>query len=133
MEAFKRDPSVASSRTWSRYGRWFCRHFNELDHELDQRLNRAHLAASRYMNMFMSPLLEVLARFVTFVAGILLSVLIVLTIYDEDVITVEHLLTVATGLGAVIALSRSFLPDNEPNRWTFAELDATILQYTHYR
>lgn len=133
VETIKRDPSFASARTWSRYGRWFCRHFNELEHELDQRLNRAHRPATRYMNSFLSPLLALIARFFTFVAGTLFSVLFVLTVYDEDVITVEHLLTVFTGLGAIIAVSRAFLPDSEPNRWTAAELDAAVIQHIHYR
>lgn len=132
-EALKRDPTMFSARTWSRYGRWFCRHFNELEHELEQRLNRAHRPATRYLNTFTAPLLEIFARFVSFGAGILLSVLLVLTIYDEDVITVEHLLTLLTGLGAAIAISRAFLPDQEPNRWSFAELDTAILSHIHYR
>lgn len=37
VATIKQDPGFASARTWSRYGRWFCRHFNELEHELDQR------------------------------------------------------------------------------------------------
>ncbi|KAF7494009.1 Autophagy-related protein 9A [Sarcoptes scabiei] len=133
VEAMKRDPTMFGSRTWSRYGRWFCRHFNELDHELEHRLNRAHRPATRYMNAFITPLLELFARFITFTAGILLSVLIVLTIYDEDVITVEHVLTLITVLGASIAIARAFMADVEPNRWSFGELDAAILQHIHYR
>lgn len=38
-----------------------------------------------------------------FVAGALLAVLLTLTIYDEDVLTVEHVLTTMTVLGGVIA------------------------------
>lgn len=45
-------------------------------------------------------------RNVVFVAGSVLSVLLTLTVYDEDVITVEHVLTIITILGAVIAVSR---------------------------
>ncbi|KAH9421918.1 Atg9bp [Dermatophagoides pteronyssinus] len=133
VEAAKREPTLFALRTWSRYGRWFCRHFNELDHELDERLNRAYRPAARYMNSFRAPLLEILARFVQTIAAILLSVLIALTVYDEDVITVEHVLLLFTGLGAAIAISKAFLPDPEPNRWTFGELDAAILQHIHYR
>lgn len=45
-------------------------------------------------------------RNVVFVAGSVLSVLLTLSVYDEDVITVEHVLTIITILGAVIAVSR---------------------------
>lgn len=133
VEALKRNPSFASTRTWSRYGQWFCRHFNEMDHELEQRLNRAHRPATRYMDSFPSPLLELLAKFFRFTAGILLSVLIVLTVYDEDVITIEHLITVATVLGAIIAISQAFISDYDVKRWTLAELDSAVLQHIHYR
>ena len=40
-----------------------------------------------------------LARFVCFVAGSVLAVLIVLTVWDEDVLNVEHILTIMTVLG----------------------------------
>jgi autophagy-related protein 9 len=36
-------------------------------------------------------------------AGAILAVLVLLTVYDEDVITVEHVLTIMTVLGAVVA------------------------------
>lgn len=85
------------------------------------------------MNSFLSPLLAIIARRFSQVAGALLSVLIILTVYDEDVITVEHILTLLTALGASIALSRAFLPDSEPNRWTPAELDAAVIAHIHYR
>jgi autophagy-related protein 9 len=45
-------------------------------------------------------------RNVAFVAGACLAVLLILSIYDEDVITVEHVLTAITVLGAVVAGSR---------------------------
>ncbi|CAG2176711.1 unnamed protein product [Oppiella nova] len=79
-EAIKRDPSMAlGSRGWSL-------HFNELDHQLNERLNSGYKAATKYMNSFTSPLLEVLAKFVSFIAGTVVSVVILLTVYDEDVI-----------------------------------------------
>ncbi|KAI1304101.1 Autophagy-related protein 9A [Halotydeus destructor] len=109
-ESLKRDPSmVLGPRTWSLYARWYCRHFNELDHQLDDRLNRGYKDATKYMNSFTSPAVEIIARHVTFFAASILAVLICLTVYDEDVITVEHLITVMTALGAIIAVSRAFI------------------------
>ena len=103
------------------------RHFNELDHELKARLSRAYKPANQvhnfftilsefkmciilcdfiltflsfqYMDIFVSPTAAVLARFVCFVAGSVLAVLIVLTVWDEDVLNVEHILTIMTVLG----------------------------------
>ena len=47
--------------------------------------------------------MAVIARNIAFLAGAILAVLVLLTIYDEDVITVEHVLSIITILGAVVA------------------------------
>ena len=58
----KREPGTLGVRQWSRYGRIYLRHFNELEHELNGRLVRACKPASRYMSIFTSPLMAVLAQ-----------------------------------------------------------------------
>lgn len=105
-EAIKREPGSLGSRRWSLYGRLYLRHFNELDHELRERLGRAYRPASKYMNAFNSPLLAVLARSAAFFAGSLLAVLVALTVYDEDVLAVQHVLTAGTALGIIITVAR---------------------------
>lgn len=70
---------------------------------MQARLNRAYLPATQYLAGFSSNLASILARNLAFVAGAVLAVLIILTVYDEDVITVEHVLTIMTALGAVVA------------------------------
>ena len=47
-----------------------------------------------------------LGRNVGFISGAILAVLLALTVYDEDVITVEHVLTTMTVLGGILAASR---------------------------
>lgn len=58
------------------------------------------------MNCFLSPLLTVVAKNIAFFAGSLLAVLITLTIYDEDVLAVEHVLSSITLLGLCITVCR---------------------------
>lgn len=133
-EAIKRDPSMAlGTRNWSLYARWYCRHFNELDHQLDDRLNRGYKAATKYMNSFTSPLLEVIFKHIAFIAGSILAILICLTIYDEDVITVEHLITVMTALGGIVAISRAFISSEIPSKYTHSELHTNVLEHIHYK
>lgn len=123
-EIIKREPGSLGIRRWSLFGRLYLRHFNELDHELEvwvkviwfqdnsfphdsfffkARLSRAYRPATLYLSGFSSNLVAVLARNLAFLAGAVLAVLVLLTIYDEDVITVEHVLTLMTILGAVVA------------------------------
>lgn len=105
-EVIKREPGSLGARCWSLYGRFYLRHFNELDHELMSRLSKGYKASSKYMNCFMSPLLTVVAKNVAFFAGSILAVLIALTIYDEDVLAVEHVLSSITLLGVCITVCR---------------------------
>nr|CAD7255835.1 unnamed protein product [Timema shepardi] len=130
-EVIKREPGSLGSRRWSLYGRMYLRHFNELDHELHARLNRAYKPASQYMNIFTSPIMTILAKNVAFVAGACLAVLLILTVYDEDVLTVEHVLTAITVLGGVVAASRVFIPD-ENLVWCPEKLLTAVLAHVHY-
>ncbi|XP_018581640.1 autophagy-related protein 9A [Scleropages formosus] len=130
-EVIKREPGSLGARCWSLYGRCYLRHFNELDHELMSRLSKGYKASSKYMNCFMSPLLTVVAKNVAFFAGSILAVLIALTIYDEDVLAVEHVLTSITLLGVCITVCRSFIPDKH---LVFCpeQLLKVILAHIHY-
>ncbi|XP_074708323.1 autophagy-related protein 9B isoform X2 [Strix uralensis] len=130
-EVIKREPSSLGARRWSLYGRHYLRHFNELNHELQARLSRGYKPATKYMNSFTSPLLTVLAKNVGFFAGSILAVLIVLTVYDEDVLTVQHILTAITLLGLVVTLARSFIPD-EHTVWCPEQLLQRVLAHVHY-
>ncbi|XP_017556214.1 autophagy-related protein 9B [Pygocentrus nattereri] len=130
-EVIKREPGSLGARRWSLYGRLYLRHFNELDHELQGRLGRGYKPAAKYMNAFVSPLLAVLAKNVAFFSGSVLAVLIALTIYDEDVLTVQHILTAITVLGVVITITRSFIPD-EHMVWCPEQLLQCVLAHIHY-
>ena len=102
------------------------------DHQLDDRLNRGYKSATKYMNSFTSPFLEIIAKHIAFVASSILAVLIFLTLYDEDVITVEHVITIITAMGAVIAISRAFIADVIPQKHSQTELYTQILEHVHY-
>ncbi|XP_032937372.1 autophagy-related protein 9B isoform X1 [Catharus ustulatus] len=130
-EGLKRAPGSLGARRWSLYARHYLRHFNELGHELQARLGRGHAPATKYMDSFSSPLLAVLARHVGFFAGSVLAVLIVLTVYDEDVLTVQHILTAITLLGLVVTVARSFIPD-EHAVWCPEQLLQRVLAHVHY-
>lgn len=130
-EIIRREPGSLGARRWSLYGHLYLRHFNELDHELHGRLGRGYKATSKYMNSFTSPLLTVFAKNVAFFSGSVLAVLIALTVYDEDVLTVQHILTAITVLGVVITITRSFIPD-EHMVWCPEQLLQCVLAHIHY-
>ncbi|XP_063308981.1 autophagy-related protein 9A-like [Pelobates fuscus] len=130
-EVIKREPGSLGARRWSLYGRLYLRHFNELTHELQARLSRGYKPATKYMNSFASPLLAIAAKNLGFFAGSLLAVLIALTVYDEDVLTVQHILTAITVLGVLVTVARSFIPD-EHLVWCPEQLLQCVLAHIHY-
>lgn len=87
------------------YGRWHLRDFNELDHELTMRLNRAYKPSVKYMDLFAHPLVVIVARNIAFICGSVLAVLLVLTVIQEDLLTAHNVLTIMTLLGKVIEIS----------------------------
>ncbi|PAV75132.1 hypothetical protein WR25_13595 [Diploscapter pachys] len=130
-EQIRRRSDALGMRRYSNYGRYQVRHFNELDHELNARLNRSHLFANAYMDQFYSPLLEIIAKQAVFVAAAVLGVLVVLSSWDEDVLQIEHVITVMTGCGVVILICRGLIPD-ENLVWQPEVLLSHVASELHY-
>ncbi|WAQ93667.1 ATG9A-like protein [Mya arenaria] len=89
-ELVKRQPSFLGSRRW---------------------LNRGYKAADMYLSIFTSPLMSIIAKNIAFFAGSVLAVLVVLTVIDEDVLNVEHVLTIMTVAGVIVTACKVFIPD----------------------
>ncbi|XP_062598344.1 autophagy-related protein 9A-like [Saccostrea cucullata] len=130
-DTLKREPSMLGSRRWSNYARLYLRHYNELDHEFDARLNRSYRLANKYMDIFTSQLIVILAKNVAFFAGSVLAVLVVLTVIDEDVLAVEHILTTMTIAGLIVTACKVFIPD-EHLVYCPEILMRSILAHVHY-
>ncbi|EJD74234.1 autophagy protein Apg9 containing protein [Loa loa] len=130
-ELLRRDPGSFAMRRYSNYGRNKLRHFNELDHELRMRLSKSHRAATQYMEQFLSPLGQVIARKVQFVAGAICIVFLLLGLWDEDVLSVEHVLTIISTCGLIAVACQSFIGDENMIYWPETLLDMVIAQI-HY-
>ncbi|XP_033762033.1 autophagy-related protein 9A-like [Pecten maximus] len=130
-ELIKRQPGILGARRWSNYSRLYLRHFNELDHEYNARLNRGYPAANMYMNIFTSRITIIMAKNVAFFAGSILAVLVVLSVYDEDVLSVEHVLTTISLAGLVVTACRVLIPD-EHMVYCPEVLMRNILSHIHY-
>ena len=122
-------------RRWSNYGKLYFRHFNELDHELDARLSRAYKPSMLYLSSFQnSKFIIVMAKFFLFTFGAVFAVLVGLTVWDEDVLNVEHVITIMTLSGAVAGIARSMIPDEVCaffkkiiSKWSLATLNTMLL------
>ena len=131
VERLKNEPGSLGGRCWSQYGRHCLRHYNEADHELNNRLNRAFRYSNTYLNSFSSPLLATVADLVSFVAKAIFAIFIVLGIIDDDFLRVENTLRVLAVCVGVITCTKSLLPD-ENLVFIPDQLMERILVHVHY-
>ncbi|WOL15401.1 Peptidase S28 [Canna indica] len=134
-EQFYHHPSTASSRRWSNLSKWILREFNEVDHLFTHRLNNSAVHASNYLKQFPSPLISIIAKFVSFVSGGFAAILIIIAFLDESLleghIFGRNLFWYAAVFGTVTAISRAAVTDE------LQVLDpegamSLVVQHTHY-
>ena len=116
---------------------WKFREFNELPHLFSRRINLSYKEAQSYEKQFPTPMLTVVSKCVTYIAGSLVALLAVFTLLDENIllhvtIAGRNLLWFAAILSTAVALGRGFLLEREA-----AVLDANaamkkVVSHTHY-
>lgn len=134
-EQFYNQPSTASSRRWSNLSKWMFREFNEVDHFFKHRINGSVLHASDYLKQFPSPIITIIAKFISFVSGGFAAILIIIAFLEESLleghIFGRNLFWYAAVFGAITAISRAAVTDE------LLVLDpqgamSLVVQHTHY-
>ncbi|KAL2507813.1 autophagy 9 (APG9) [Forsythia ovata] len=134
-EQFYNHPSTASSRRWSNLSKWIFREFNEVGHLFKHRMNTSIVRASDYLKQFPSPILTIVAKFISFVSGGFAAVLIIIAFLEESLleghIFGRNLLWYAAVFGTITAISRAAMIDE------LLVLDPQgvmllVVQHTHY-
>ncbi|GAB4830516.1 autophagy protein atg9 [Ancistrocladus abbreviatus] len=134
-EQFYNHPATASSRRWSNLSKWMFREFNEVEHLFRHRINSSVVHASDYLKQFPTPIISVVAKFISFVSGGFAAVLIIIAFLDESVleghIFGRNLFWYAAVFGAITAISRAAVTDEllvlEPERAM-----TLVVEHTHY-
>ncbi len=131
---FYNHPSKIVARQWSLKARWQYRYYNELKHNLDNRLNIASGYAKEYCNLFNSKVLETLTKFIVFIASSFFILFLFLSLLNEHLlfnlnITQDKPIIWYMGiLGSVIALGKNINNERKANRFTesFEKLSSKI-------
>ncbi|KAL8142609.1 hypothetical protein V2J09_015641 [Rumex salicifolius] len=134
-EQFYNHPTTASSRRWSNLSRWMFREFNEVDHLFKHRINSSVVHASDFLKQFPSPIISIVAKFISFISGGFAAVLIIIAFLDESLleghILGRNLIWYAAVFGTITAISRAAVTDEllvlDPER----EM-SMVVQHTHY-
>lgn len=134
-EQFYNHPSTASSRRWSNLSKWILREFNEVDHLFKHRINSSVILASNYLKQFPSPIISIIAKFISFVSGGFAAILIIIAFLEESLleghIFGRNLFWYAAVFGTITAISRAAVTDE------LLVLDpegamSMVVQHTHY-
>nr|CAJ30214.1 autophagy protein 9 [Zea mays] len=114
-EEFYNNPSTASSRRWSNLSRWILREYNEVDHFFRHRMNNSAVHSLNYLKQFPTPLVSIMAKFVSFVSGGLAGALIIIGFVGESIleghIFGRNLLWYTIVFGTIAAISRKVVAD----------------------
>ena len=126
-EEYQKNPSGLADRQYSPFAWWKFREFNELPHLVRIRLNRSVDNANMYIRQFPNQAAIIVAKFVSFVSGSLAAILLVVTLFEEEMqqgfeITDGRSAFFYIGLfGALMALSRGLVPPEsqvfDPTYW----------------
>lgn len=134
-EHFYHHPSIVYSRRWSNLSKWIFREFNEVEHLFKHRMSNSVEHASNYLKQFPSPRINIIAKFISFVSGGFVVILIIVGFIDESLleghILGRNLLWYAAVFGAMTAISRAAIADDlqvlDPERAM-----SLVVQHTHY-
>lgn len=127
----KNEPGSLAGRCWSQYGRLYLRHYNELEHELTARLNRAYKPAMAYLNSFSSPSMAIGGNATLFMASAVFAVTSIISLCDDDFYKVEHVINILAISAIIIAISGALVPD-ENLVWVPELLMDRIVAQIHY-
>ncbi|KAK4742854.1 hypothetical protein SAY87_000855 [Trapa incisa] len=135
-EQFYNHPYTASSRRWSNLSRWMFREFNEVDHLFRHRINSSVLHASDFLRQFPSPIISLIAKFISFVSGGFAAAILLIIAFLEESLLEGHifgrnLLWYAAVFGSITAISRATVT-NEPLVLDPEGTMSLVVQYTHY-
>ncbi|XP_041007404.1 autophagy-related protein 9 isoform X2 [Juglans microcarpa x Juglans regia] len=134
-EQFYNHPSTASSQRWSTLSKWIFREYNEVDHLFKHRINSSVEHASNYLKQFPSPIISIIAKFISFVSGGFAAILIIIAFLEESLLEGQifgrNLFWYAAVFGTITAISRAAVTDE------LLVLDpegamSMVVQHTHY-
>ena len=129
--------SYLGPRMYSSAAQWQLREYNELPHVLEHRLGRSYKYAIKYLEIFQSPLLAIIARGVMYISGAVVGLLLVFAFLDDATLLYVHLwdrqlLFFITLGGGVFAGARVCVPSVDDEIYIPENTMIKIASHTHY-
>ena len=112
-ERYYQNPNKITLRHWSLASNWKIRYYQELPHFLESRLESSSKYAKQYLEFFQSPIQKYIFKFITLVCSSIFISLIILSVYNENILLHlhiskdKHVLWYLGILASLIAISRN--------------------------
>lgn len=137
-EELYRKPTSVTDRQYSTWSHWTLREFNELEHIFEKRLAASHDKAMKYIESFPAPRYTAAVKFISFVAGSIVLVLLVMTVVNEDLLMHFELAEGKSVIwflgffGAILTISRSLIPNPRSQYFDKVGLIEEVSAHLHY-
>lgn len=135
----KTNPGLLNARSYSPYAKWKMREYNELPHLFDQRINMSYEYADEYLNLFPKELLDTIFKFISFITGSLVTILVILTVIDHEnflnfeITEGKTVLFYMSALGAIFTVCKNAISDSSARCLFNPETSIKkVAKYTHY-
>ena len=134
-EKFYNNPSKIVSKQWSLKAKWKIRYYNELKHDLKERLNYSSQYASAYSNLFNYNIIETIMKFVIFILSSFFIVLLLLSFYNEHLLLNlnisknKPILWYLGILGSIIAIGKNIIKDKNWDKINCIEKLTSSIRY----
>ena len=90
-ERYYHNPTKITLRNWSLASNWKIRYYNELSHFLDTRLDTGSRYAKQYLDCFQCQVRKYIFKFITLVCSSIFISLMILSIYNENILLHLHI------------------------------------------
>jgi len=137
-QQFHSNRSYLGPRQWSPLALWKFREFNELPHLFEQRMSRSSILASAFIATFSNPYITIFAKFVSYISGSFLALLLVVSVLGEGALLYVHIAdhNLLWWLGMLTATytgARALIPDEtKDHRENNDVLLEDLCAQTHY-
>ncbi|EDO15260.1 hypothetical protein Kpol_461p14 [Vanderwaltozyma polyspora DSM 70294] len=134
---FKTSPGTIGARQYTPMAEWTFREFNELYHIFQKRLGLSTVIADKYINQFPKESTDLILKFISFISGSFVAVLMSLTLLDSEnflnfeVTKDRSVLFYITVFGAIWSVCRNSISD-EYKVYDPDETIKELSEFTHY-
>lgn len=117
FEDFRQNSVRFRTRKWSRYAMWVCRHPCEVYHKLHKRMSIAYIYANLYVNNFDNEFTNIIARYITFMTSVFITIPFLLSFFSEDILYIHFIgdktiLWIMGICGLIFSISRRYIKDD---------------------